>query len=155
MRQIKPSRGGAAGCLSPPSHRRCHMRCQVNLVARRWRRPPSSSAWSTMATSALTAPCRSCGGWRRPGSGDPRRRWPVVVAAVVQAGLLWAQMGSGRPHPDLPSRHCPGSDDVSRSPWALPLHGGIRGFGLRQGGGGHLLCRRWLTGVLWLDCRMS
>jgi hypothetical protein len=34
------------------------------------------------------------------------------------------------------------------------LYEDVRGFGLRHGGGGHLLCRRWSTGVLWLDCQI-
>jgi hypothetical protein len=37
----------------------------------------------------------------------------MVVEAVVKLGLLWAQMGSGKLHSDLPTRHYLGSDVVS------------------------------------------
>jgi hypothetical protein len=76
-----------------------------------------------------------------------RRRRPVVEA-VVKEGLLWAQMGSGGLRSDLPPRHHPGSDVVSGPPRLFLLHEGVRGFDLRHGGGGRLLRRRWLTGVL-------
>jgi hypothetical protein len=54
----------------------------------------------------------------------------MVVEAVVKVGLLWAQMGSGGPHPDLPPWHHPGSDVVSGPPRLFLLHEGIRGFDL-------------------------
>jgi hypothetical protein len=54
----------------------------------------------------------------------------VVVEAVVNAGLLWAQMGWGEPHPDLSPRYHPGSDVVFGPPRLFLLHEVIRGFDL-------------------------
>jgi hypothetical protein len=75
-----------------------------------------------------------------------------VVGAAVTGGSDQGPVGSRGPHPDLPPR--PGSDDVSGSPGLFPLHEGVRGFGLRHGGGGRLLRRRWSADVLWLYCRI-
>jgi hypothetical protein len=63
----------------------------------------------------------------------------VVVVAAVKVGLLWAQMGSSGPLPDLPPR----LQRRLRSPWVFLLHEGVQGFDLRHGGGGHLLRWRW------------
>jgi hypothetical protein len=52
----------------------------------------------------------------------------VVVAVVVKASLIWAQMGSDGLRPDLLPRHRLGSDVSSGSAWDLSVARGRPGI---------------------------
>jgi hypothetical protein len=71
----------------------------VDLVLGRWRRRPPQP--SLPAVQRITA----------------ARFWRMAMGPVVmvQAGLIWAQMGSDGTCPDLSPLHCPCSNIVSGS----------------------------------------